>query len=278
MTTDEKFNALKESLHHMERVIIAYSGGVDSTFLLKAASLSGLKDILAVTSASNSLPKEELDFSKEMTSSLDIRHKIIETEELQDENYSNNPPDRCYYCKKELFGSLRSIAKEDDFSFILDGTNADDKEDWRPGRRAAFENGVHSPLLDAGFSKSEIRDISRALGLPTWDKPATPCLSSRFPYGEKITAAGLERVELAENFIRQFGFKELRVRDHAGTARIEIISDDFKICMMEEVRPRILSYLKSLGYKYITLDLQGFRSGSMNESIKKPKNLQVDSL
>jgi len=129
---------------------------------------------------------------------------------------------------------------------------------------------VHSPLLDAGFSKREIRDISRSFGLPTWDKPATPCLSSRFPYGEKITAAGLERVELAENFIRKFGFKELRVRDHAGTARIEIISDDFKICMTEEVRPQILSYLKSLGYKYVTLDLHGFRSGSMNESIKKP--------
>lgn len=270
MTTDEKFNALKKSLHQMERVIIAYSGGVDSTFLLKAASLSGLKDILAVTSASNSLPKKELDFSKEMTSSLDIRHKIIETEEMKDENYSNNPPDRCYYCKKELFGSLRSIAEEDDFSFILDGTNADDKEDWRPGRRAALENGVHSPLLDAGFSKSEIRDISRILGLTTWDKPATPCLSSRFPYGEKITAAGLERVELAETFIRKFGFKELRVRDHAGTARVEINPDYFQILMEEEVRPQIISYLKSLGYKYVTLDLQGFRSGSMNESIKKP--------
>ena len=270
MTTDEKFNALKEALHHMKRVIIAYSGGVDSTFLLKTASLSGLEDILAVTSASSSLPKKELDFSKQMTSALNIRHKIIETEEMKDENYSNNPPDRCYYCKKELFGRLRNIAEETDFRFILDGTNADDKEDWRPGRRAALENSVHSPLLDAGFSKREIRDISRSFGLPTWDKPATPCLSSRFPYGEKITAAGLERVELAENFIRKFGFKELRVRDHAGTARIEIISDDFKICMTEEVRPQILSYLKSLGYKYVTLDLHGFRSGSMNESIKKP--------
>lgn len=270
MATDEKFKALKDSLHHMERVIIAFSGGVDSTFLLKAASLSGLEDILAVTSASKSLPKKELDFSKLMTSALNIRHKIIETEEMRDENYSNNPPDRCYYCKKELFGRLRSVAEENDFHFVLDGTNADDKEDWRPGRRAALENGVHSPLLDTGFSKREIRDISRTLGLPTWDKPATPCLSSRFPYGEKITASGLERVELAENFIKKFGFKELRVRDHGRTARIEIISDDFKVCMDEEVRPRILSYLKSLGYNYVSLDLQGFRSGSMNEVKRKP--------
>jgi len=269
MTTYDKFNALKDALHHMERVIIAYSGGVDSTFLLKAASLSGLKDILAVTSASKSLPKKELDFSKQMTSALDIRHKIIETDEMKNESSANTPPDRCYYCKKELFGRLGNIAQEDDFRFILDGTNADDKEDWRPGRRAALENCVHSPLLDAGFSKREIREISRTLGLPTWDKPATPCLSSRFPYGEKITAAGLERVELAENFIRKFGFKELRVRDHAGTARIEIMPDDFHIVMRDEIRPQILSYLKSLGYKYVTLDIEGFRSGSMNESLKK---------
>lgn len=253
----------------MERVIIAYSGGVDSTFLIKAASLSGLKDILAVTSASKSLPRKELDFSKQMTSELNIRHKIIETEELNNEDYSSNPPDRCYYCKKELFGRLRSIAEEDAFQFILDGTNADDKEDRRPGRRAALENGVHSPLLDTGFSKMEIREISKTLGLPTWDKPATPCLSSRFPYGEKITDVGLERVELAENFIRRFGFKELRVRDHDETARIEIKPDDFQIIMKDEIRQQIISYLKSHGYKYVTLDLQGFRSGSMNESIKK---------
>jgi uncharacterized protein len=269
MTADDKFIKLKARLHNMKRVVIAYSGGVDSTFLLKAASLSSLDEILAVTAASDSLPKRELDFTKEMTSSLGIRHKIIVTDELKNESYSNNPPDRCYYCKKELFVSLRSIANEENFQFILDGTNADDKEDWRPGRRAALENGVNSPLLDAGLTKSEIRDISKTLGLPTWDKPATPCLSSRFAYGEKITAAGLERVELAENFMKDFGLKDLRVRDHAGTARIEIMPDDFQIVIKDDVRQKILSYLKSLGYRYVSLDLQGFRSGSMNETLKK---------
>ncbi|MBI5408643.1 MAG: ATP-dependent sacrificial sulfur transferase LarE [Nitrospirae bacterium] len=268
MTLHDKFTRLKQNLKAMDRVIIAYSGGVDSAFLLKAASLSGLDEILAVTGISESLPQEELSFAKEIASSLNINHRTILTEELRDENYANNPPDRCYYCKKDLFRKLRKIADKENFSFILDGTNADDTRDRRPGRRAAQEEGVLSPLLNAGLSKKEIREMSRTLGLPTWDKPATPCLSSRFPYGQKITSEALARVNLAENFIKKFGIKDLRVRDHSETARIEVHPEDFKIIMAASVRKEVVDFLKSLGYKYVSLDLQGFRSGSSNEVLQ----------
>lgn len=271
MTQEEKFNKLKDRLKQMDRVIIAYSGGVDSTFLLKAASLSGLSEILAVTGLSESLPGEEFSFAKKMAESLSVKHRTIVTEELKDSNYSDNPPDRCYYCKKELFSRLKEIAGKEDFPFVLDGTNADDAVDWRPGRRAAAEEGVHSPLLDTGFSKKEIREISKALGLPTWDKPATPCLSSRFPYGQKITPEALERVNKAEAFIRRFGIKELRVRNHQEVARIEILPEDFPKLTEDAVREEIIHFLGSLGFKYIALDLRGFRSGSSNEAIKIEK-------
>jgi uncharacterized protein len=262
---NDKFNKLKEDLRKMRRVIIAYSGGIDSTLLLKAASLSGLDDILAVTANSESFPEEELAFVKKMTSTLNIKSIIIHTEELKDENYASNPRDRCYYCKKELFSKLREIAIRENFNFILDGTNVDDIDDWRPGRQAAKEFGIVSPLLEAGLNKNEIREISRRLGLPTWNKPATPCLSSRIPYGQRITAEALKRIDKAEGFIKRFGIKELRVRDHSGIARIEVTPNEFANLIENSVREKIVAFLKSLGYRYITLDLQGFRSGSLNE-------------
>ena len=271
MTLNDKFTRLKEDLKQMERVIVAYSGGVDSTFLLKASSIAGMKQILAVTALSETLPHEELSIAREITSALNIEHRIITTEELKNKNFSDNPPNRCYYCKKELFSKLNEIAAKENFSFILDGTNIDDTRDHRPGRRAAKEMGVHSPLLNAGLSKKEIREISRTLGLPTWNKPAAPCLSSRFPYGQKITAEGLERVNRAENFLKRLGLTDIRVRDHSGTARIEVIQEEFAILMEKNNREEIITLLKSLGYKYITLDLQGFRSGSLNESLKCKK-------
>jgi uncharacterized protein len=266
---DDKFNKLKENLKSMDRVIIAFSGGVDSTFLLKAASQSGLSEILAVTGVSESLPQDELSFARAFTSSLDIKHRTIITEELKDTNYANNPPDRCYYCKKDLFSRLRKIAEEEKYPFILDGTNADDVHEWRPGRRAAQEEGVKSPLLDAALSKKEIRDISRRFGLSTWDKPATPCLSSRFQYGQRITAEALERVSKAEGFIRKIGIREFRVRDHSEVARIEVLPEEFRIFMNNTVRDEVVSFLRSIGYKYVTLDLQGFRSGSANEVLSE---------
>jgi len=268
MTLDDKFDKLKKSLRQMDRVIIAFSGGVDSTFLLKAASMSGLREVLAVTGQSESMPEEEFSFSKAIAGSFNVEHRIIRTNELDNNNYSKNPPDRCYYCKKELFGKLKEIAEKEDFPFILDGTNSDDAKDWRPGRRAAREEGIESPLLEAGLTKNEIRELSRSLGLPTWNKPATPCLSSRIPYGQEITAEALEKVGKAETFIRKFGIMELRVRNHSGVARIEIHPDDFGKLTGEQARKEIVNYLRSIGFKYITLDLQGFRSGSGNEVLK----------
>ncbi|MEN8264886.1 MAG: ATP-dependent sacrificial sulfur transferase LarE [Nitrospirota bacterium] len=268
MTLEIKFNKLKENLNNMDRVIIAFSGGVDSTFLLKAASVSGLDKILAVTGLSESLPEEEASFAGEIASSLKVTHRTIVTEELSNSNYTDNPPDRCYYCKKELFSRLREIAEQEDFTYILDGTNADDAGDWRPGSRAAREEGVKSPLLDTGLGKDEIRKLSRSLGLPTWNKPATPCLSSRFPYGQKITSEALDRVHKAESFIRSFGVKELRVRNYTESARIEVLPEEFPILMDNQTRLKIIDYLKSLGYRYITIDLQGFRSGSSNEVLE----------
>lgn len=268
MTLDDKFTKLKDTLKKMERVIVAFSGGVDSAFLLKAASLSGLSEVLAVTGVSESISSEELSFAERFAVSLDIKHRTIFTEELKDMNYVNNPPDRCYYCKKELFRKLKNIAVKENFHFIIDGTNTDDALDWRPGRRAAEEEGVKSPLLDARLGKKEIREVSRTLHLPTWNKPAAPCLSSRFPYGQKITAEALDRVNKAETFIRKFGVKELRVRSHAETARIEILPGEFPILIEDSARKQIIDFLKSLGFQYIVLDLQGFRSGSSNEMLR----------
>lgn len=269
MTLREKFNKLKEGLRAMESVLIAYSGGVDSTFLLKTATISGLKDIIAVTASSESLPEEELSFAVDMASSLNVEHRIIFTEELNDDRFSSNPPERCYYCKRELFSKLREIASKEGIRYILDGTNADDMNDWRPGIKAEREFGIISPLRDAGFTKDEIRRLSFSLNLKTWDKPATPCLASRFPYGERITHEALERVKRAERFIKGFGIKDLRVREHGKIARIELLINDFRVLMDEEKRVEIVNFLKSLGYLYVTLDLQGLRSGSLNEMLSK---------
>lgn len=269
MTSNNKYKDLLKNLKKMEKVVIAFSGGVDSTFLLKAATLSGLDDILAVTGQSESLPDRELSFAKEIAAAMNVKHEIIVTEELKDNNYAENPPDRCYYCKKDLFTRLSAIASRKNYLYVLDGTNADDAHDRRPGRRAAGENNVKSPLLDAGLSKNEIRKISKDLGLPTWDKPATPCLSSRFPYGHKITAEGLLRVDRAEAFIRGFGIKELRVRSHSNVARIEVLPEDFPKVTEETAKKKIVDFLRSLGYENVTLDLRGFRSGSANEVLKE---------
>lgn len=265
MTLTDKFKKLTDSLNEMKSVVIAYSGGVDSTFLLKAATMANMERILAVIGISESLPDDDLEVAKQIVSMLNVPHRIIKTEELKDEKFSTNPRERCYYCKTELFCRLKEIARKENFLHVLDGTNADDVKDYRPGRNAAIEKGVRSPLLEAGLSKKDIRELSLELGLPTWDKPAAPCFASRFPYGENITAEALDRVKQAERFLKGFGLKELRVRHHGDIARIELVPDEMAIFADKDKRTETVGFLKTIGFKYVTLDLQGFRSGSLNE-------------
>jgi uncharacterized protein len=254
----------------MESAVIAFSGGVDSTFLVKAAALSGIR-ALAVTGFSPTMPEQDLQDAEEMARSIGIPHRVIESAELEIDDFRKNPPDRCFHCKNELFGRLREIAVSEGYRFVLDGSNLDDLGDWRPGRRAAREHGVRSPLVEAGLAKEDIRSLSRELDLPTWDKPSSPCLSSRFPYGEPITREALKRVEAAERFLRSCGFREIRVRHYGDTAKIEVKEDDIPEMLKPEIRIPVIGKLRALGYTTITLDLEGFRSGKLNIQITEPR-------
>jgi uncharacterized protein len=263
-----KLESLKSILSEMESVLIAYSGGVDSTFLVKVAS-SVLGDrVIAVTASSETYPSGELEDARKNASMLGVKHIIINTNELDDENFASNPPERCYYCKKELFSRLLVLAKQYRLNHVVDGTNYDDTRDFRPGMRTASELGIRSPLKDALFTKEEIRTLSRGMNLPTWDKPANPCLSTRFPYGTRITREKLSKIKLAEEFLAGFGIKQLRVRVHSDIARIEVPRENMHIFLDEDVSREIVERFKSFGYTYITLDIQGYRMGSMNEQLK----------
>ncbi len=265
-----KIKRLQQILSDMGSVLIAFSGGIDSTFLLKAAlDTLGREKVLAVTASSETYPAEELKYAESLAQSLDAKHISIFTEELKDENFVNNPPDRCYYCKIELFGKLLAIAENNNLAFVADGANADDLGDFRPGLKAGRELGVRSPLQEAGLSKEEIRIMAREKGLPNWNKPSMPCLSSRFPYGQAITTGKLQQVEEAERFLRSLGFEQLRVRHHGDIARIEVPSGMIEKVAALPLREQVAAKLKALGFNYITLDLKGFRSGSMNEVLPK---------
>lgn len=265
---DAKLSALINILKNMESAVLAYSGGVDSTLLLKAMQLSGIRS-LAVTAVSETMPEQDFISSKKMAEKTGIEQRIIRTDELRIKNFMNNPPDRCFFCKNELFGKIKKIAQKGGYSFVLDGSNLDDMDDWRPGRKAALKHGIRSPLIEAGLNKKEIRNISKKLKLPAWDKPSSPCLASRFPYREKITVTALKQVAEAEKFLKSIGFVEFRVRHHGDIARIELKGNDFKKLLSSGVRKTVTEKLKSLGYKFISLDLEGFRSGRMNEGLKK---------
>ncbi|HWI54499.1 MAG TPA: ATP-dependent sacrificial sulfur transferase LarE, partial [Desulfobacteria bacterium] len=223
----------------------------------------------AVTACSETYPAEEWQFAKKVANSLGANHISIFTEELNDSRFVNNPPERCYYCKSELFGKLQGIAKDQKLRFVLDGANADDTNDFRPGMKAGKDLGIRSPLQEAGLTKNEIRIIAREENLPNWDKPSQPCLSSRFPYGHAITIDKLKQVDEAERFLRDLGFKELRVRHHGNTARIEVPETLIEEIVRPQLRQDIVQKFSSLGFTYITLDLRGFRSGSMNEILPK---------
>lgn len=265
MTTAEKLDTLRKLLRSYESVLVAFSGGVDSTFLLKVAHEELNDRAVGVTARSETYPAREFKEATDFASGSGIRHITIETSELTIPAFRHNPPDRCYYCKKELFGRLTEMAKELGLKFVLDGSNADDRADFRPGSRAATELHIKSPLQEAGLTKDEIRTLSREMGLPTWDKPSFACLSSRFPYGEEISQEAVTRIGAAEEFLREMGFRQIRVRHHGNTARIEIGPTEIPEVLQADRREQIVNFFKQIGYSYVTLDLQGYRTGSMNE-------------
>lgn len=267
-TPEKKLNHLKEFLFSLKSICIAYSGGVDSTFLLKVAK-DVLKDnTLAITATSPTYPHHELIEATELAKKIGVKHLIISSNELDIPGFSENNINRCYYCKNDLFQKLKEESEKYGISNIADGSNCDDQKDFRPGRKAAEELGILSPLIVAGLTKKDIRYLSRQLDLPTWNKPSLACLSSRIPYYETITEEKLSRIEKAEAFLRELGFTQFRVRHHDGLARIELITEEMSLLTSTELRSSIYNVLKQLGFSYVTVDLLGYRSGSLNEVVQ----------
>ena len=258
---DQKLSSLIDRLKDAPSALLAFSGGVDSSFLLKAMKISGVP-FLAITGKSETVPEKDLQQAISFALQEDVKHRVIMTGELQNESFVNNPPDRCFFCKQDLFRRMRQIAEEECSEAVFDGSNADDLKDFRPGRKAAQLYGVQSPLAEAGLSKDEIRQLSKKLGLDTWNRPSSPCLSSRFPYGQRITLPLLRRVEKAEEFLRSIGIETVRVRIHNDVARIEV--PEHEMATMLKNRQAVVNRLKSFGFNFVSLDLEGFQSGSLN--------------
>jgi len=268
MDLKQKYRSLQKILAELGKVVIAYSGGVDSTFLLKVAvDTLGPANVLPCIAKGPSLPVAQYRKALSIAKKIGVAVQAIEQTEFDDQQYLANKADRCFYCKSHLFEILTSIAKEKKFNYVICGHNFDDLKDYRPGNLAAKKYGIYSPLIEAKLTKEDIRQLSRQLGLPTADVPASPCLASRIMYGLKITTKKLKQIENAEEFLRKLGLIEFRVRHHNEIARIEVHPQDFEKITTEPARSKIIKKLKSLGFKYITIDLQGFRSGSLNESL-----------
>lgn len=269
MLPQEKFQLLKDIIREKGSAAIAFSGGVDSTFLVRAAHEVLGNKMIAVTATSSTYPERELNEAIKYAKDMGVKHVIISSEELEIEGFASNPKNRCYYCKKELFTKILKVAKENGVEYVFDGSNLDDTGDYRPGMQAARELDVISPLKEANLTKEDIRELSKELGLPTWDKPSFACLSSRFPYGHQITGPKLKMVEEAEQFLLDMGLRQVRVRYHGEIARIEVSPEEraffFNLKIMDEIGEKF----KKIGFTYITLDMLGYRTGSMNEVLSK---------
>jgi uncharacterized protein len=263
-----KYDRLLGILKELESVIVAFSGGVDSTFLAKAAKDALGDKALLVTADSETYPASELEEARRLARHLGMRHLVIETRELDNPEYARNAPNRCFFCKEELFTKLEPLAAREGMLRLVYGANMDDLGDHRPGMEAAKRMGVRSPLIDAELWKTEIRELSQEFGLPTWDKPSFACLSSRFQYGDAITAEKLRQVDAAEAFVRSLGFKQFRVRHHDRLARLEIAREEMGRLWEDGLRDAIVARFRELGYLHVTVDLQGFRSGSANDALK----------
>lgn len=264
MNLEQKYTQLKALFRTLDRALIAYSGGIDSTLVAKVAYDVLGDRALAITAVSPSLLPEDLEDAKIQAATMGITHELVETQEMQNPNYTSNPVNRCYFCKSELHDTLKPIAQERGYPYVIDGVNADDLQDYRPGIQAAKERGARSPLAEVGITKLEVRQLSQQLALPWWDKPSQPCLSSRFPYGEEITVAKLQRVGRAEVYLRRQGWQNLRVRSAGDTARIELPPDEIHNFVNSTDLPTLVQAFQDLGFLYVTLDLEGFQSGKLN--------------
>ncbi|HAX80183.1 MAG TPA: ATP-dependent sacrificial sulfur transferase LarE [Cyanobacteria bacterium UBA11372] len=265
----QKLEQLKTIFAEMDRALIAYSGGIDSTLVAKVAYDVLGDRALAITAESPSLLPEDLEEARIQAAAIAIPHEIVQTHEMDNPNYTANPVNRCYFCKSELHDTLKPLALQRGYPYVVDGVNADDLQDYRPGIQAAKERGARSPLAEVGITKIEVRQLSQQLGLPWWDKPAQPCLSSRFPYGEEITVAKLQRVGRAELYLRKLGLKNLRVRSEGDTARIELLPEQIKEFVLTTDLPQLVAAFQEFGFIYVTLDLEGFKSGKLNRVLDR---------